>query len=120
MSTGHTVVCVPAIALGLVRSSSYTPNPYIQGPQTPGFCSVCGVLSGARSVILTVTVAAALLAIYTADVPTEAGRGQVVGLRSVGQEVTEPGLAPVWLALKATLFKGPRLFSAAGVGVGWG
>lgn len=41
--------------------------------------------------------------LLTPQMHTEAGGGRVVRPRSAGQEVTKPGLAPAWLALKATL-----------------
>lgn len=50
----------------------------------------------------------------TTDVPREAGPGPAPRLRSVGQEVPEPGLASRLTGFESHRLQGPRLSSAAG------
>lgn len=111
MGAVHTVASVAPPSLpGLVRSLSHTPAPAPGDLGHPGFCrAACANPrpAGCPPVPSTVSCASAHLAAHTTDVPTEAGTGQMPGLRSAGQEMTEPAPAPVWLGLKATLSRAP-------------
>lgn len=74
------------------------PGARAQGPQTPGFPQgsrgrVQPLWTGAVSLGESVPYSC------TRDVLTEAGKGQVMGLRSLGWEMTEAGLARVRLTL---------------------
>lgn len=111
MGAVHTVASVAPPSLpGLVRSLSHTPAPAPGDLGHPGFCRAAYANprpAGCPPVPSTVSCASAHLAAHTTDVPTEAGTGQMPGLRSAGQEMTEPAPAPVWLGLKATLSRAP-------------
>lgn len=111
MGAVHTVASVAPPSLpGLVRSLSHTPAPAPGDLGHPGFCrAACANPrpAGCPPVPSTVSCASAHLAAHTTDMPTEAGTGQMPGLRSAGQEMTEPAPAPVWLGLKATLSRAP-------------
>lgn len=121
----HCGLCGPALAPGPCAITVTHPNACTRGPGTPRFlqgcmCKLqaCGLPAGAKSLASTVSCASANLAAHTTDVPTEAGTGQMLGLRSAGQEMTEPALAPVWLGLKATLSRAPGSLLQLVAGVG--
>lgn len=122
-STLCTLICVaPPLLLGPVPSSS----PHAQGPQTsrvqpvpPAKSSPYRILAEPGSLASALICLCASAPSYTTDALGEAGSGQGIGLRSLGQEVTEPGQppppvpspAPPWLALKAAM-SGPQASSA--------
>lgn len=51
---------------------------------------------------------------YSTDALRVAGSGQVMGLRSLGQEVTEPGQAPALAGFESFAVAGPSLSSTGG------
>lgn len=103
-----------ALHSGSLRRPPLLPAPTgAQGPQTPGFLRGRGrvqpLWDWSRSQAPTGAISLGESVPYscTPDVLTEAGKGQVMGLRSLGGEMTEAGLARVWLALFCRQGGGP-------------